>query len=295
MSDNNRKEIEKSLLAQDDQLKKADNRVDELKDLSDELKTSQNDTYNKIDDIDNEIDELFSELGIDDSEIDLNKENNDFALTKEELLKIEDQLPNFNDLEIIKVNNWDKYQDNLQHYIKNNNIDDSKDPLSVILTPEQINNIEKQYKEKFGDITWNKWDFGIVGIASVIAFVIDILLVKTPNGNLKPSINPENKIGNKINENSKITKYIEKITGKLNPENNKIIKKIEDKAKVPYDPSISNSPNFDLENTRSVKEDATYSTTDHRLKSLGHDPLLGLIFGVLDCLRGTFTVFTNAV
>jgi hypothetical protein len=37
----------------------------------------------------------------------------------------------------------------------------------------------------------------------------------------------------------------------------------------------------------------TINPTNHRLRSLAHDPVLGIIFGVLDMLRGTCTVVVN--
>ena len=64
------------------------------------------------------------------------------------------------------------------------------------------------------------------------------------------------------------------------------IKELEESAKVPYDPSMN------VDNQGNPITDVYVDGLTpyfHRLVSLGHDPFLGLIFGVLDVLRGTLT------
>lgn len=63
------------------------------------------------------------------------------------------------------------------------------------------------------------------------------------------------------------------------------IKKLEDLAKVPYD-----ALNYDNKGNVIVEEIVDgLSPIFHHEVALGHDPILGFIFGVLDMLRGTVT------
>ncbi len=63
------------------------------------------------------------------------------------------------------------------------------------------------------------------------------------------------------------------------------IKKLEDLAKVPYD-----AMNYDNKGNVIVAEIVNgLSPVFHHQVALGHDPILGFIFGVLDMLRGTVT------
>ena len=60
---------------------------------------------------------------------------------------------------------------------------------------------------------------------------------------------------------------------------------LEKRCKVPYDQKFA-----------VVGDEAQYIAgmggKTHRLQSLGHDPVLGFVFGVLDILRGTITGFS---
>ncbi len=113
-------------------------------------------------------------------------------------------------------------------------------------------------------------DYGIVGISGLIAFLIDLLIVKIPKD--------INYLGKYQQEGSNFTEWLRTLgvdkEGKLNP----FIKWCEDTRKVSYDQSIN--PNIQGFNPRS-----------HRLLSLAHDPLFGIIFGTLDILNGSMTAF----
>ncbi|BAY20731.1 hypothetical protein NIES2100_04740 [Calothrix sp. NIES-2100] len=115
-------------------------------------------------------------------------------------------------------------------------------------------------------------DYTIVGIAGLVANILDFLVVKIPKD--------INYLGKFKQEGSNFTHWLKTLgideEGELSP----FLKWCEDTCKVSYDQSInSNIKGF---NPRS-----------HRLLSLGHDPLFGLIFGTLDILNGTMTAFDS--
>lgn len=76
----------------------------------------------------------------------------------------------------------------------------------------------------------------------------------------------------------------------LNPENSRITARLEKWAKMPYD--AVNLSGFE----RIIKEEDLLKMTAnlHRLKTPGHDPMLQFIFGVLDNIHGTISVFDQS-
>jgi hypothetical protein len=113
-------------------------------------------------------------------------------------------------------------------------------------------------------------DYGIVGIAGVVASLLDFLIVKIPKD--------INYLGKYQQQGSRFTAWLKTLGIDENDKLNPFLKWCETVCKVPYDRSID--PNIPGFNPRS-----------HRLLSLSHDPLFGLIFGTLDILNGSMTAF----
>lgn len=113
-------------------------------------------------------------------------------------------------------------------------------------------------------------DYGIVGIAGLVASILDFLVVKIPKD--------INYLGKYQQGGSNFTGWLRTLGvengGKLNP----FLKWCEEVCKVPYDQSINSNI-------------AGFNPKTHRLLSLGHDPLFGLIFGTLDIFNGSMTAF----
>jgi len=116
-------------------------------------------------------------------------------------------------------------------------------------------------------------DYSIVVIAGLIASLVDICLVKIPKDMSMSSIY----YGQKSSE---ITKFFKGIGIDKNKKLLPFLKYLEDNCKVPFDiPVNSKIPGFGIRT--------------HRLHSLGHDPLLGLIFGFMDIMNGKMTVIDS--
>ncbi len=113
-------------------------------------------------------------------------------------------------------------------------------------------------------------DWGIAGIAGVVSALVDIFLVKMPSsaGHLGSGATKGGWLSDKIRDRLK------------NIYTPKQIKELEDKFKVPYDAATSDGL---------AKKVAGLGPTVHRFHSLGHDPILGFIFGVRDIMQGKFT------
>ena len=114
----------------------------------------------------------------------------------------------------------------------------------------------------------DKYDVTISAAAGILGAVVDILLVGIPQ---------------KTSEGLKggpLSNYVRDWFDKKFPEEE--MKKLANSkvSKVPYDAQDNRNTTIDVEGL---------SAYYHRLLSLGHDPLLGLIFGVADILTGRMT------
>ncbi|MBP0010436.1 MULTISPECIES: hypothetical protein [unclassified Roseofilum] len=112
-------------------------------------------------------------------------------------------------------------------------------------------------------------DYAVVGITGLVATLLDFFVVAIPKD--------INYLGKSQQKGSQFTGWLRTLgmdNGKLHP----FLKWCEKVCKVPYDKSIcSDIPGL--------------TPKTHRLLSLGHDPLFGLIFGIFDILNGSLTAF----
>jgi hypothetical protein len=148
--------------------------------------------------------------------------------------------------------------------------------FSDIFTSEEIKanaDIINKLNEEFNSLhRLDKVDWAICSVAGLVAAAIDIILVGIPHNTVD---------GTRAGT---MSDWIRDMFDKTIPPDQ--IKELEKKAKVPFDASMN-------------VDNKGYGVTDvyvdgltpyfHRLVSLGHDPLLGLIFGVIDAMAGTMT------
>ena len=174
--------------------------------------------------------------------------------------------------------NWESYHRNVERYIADRGIEVTGDPLSQLVPPHLATDIRRRFDAEFSPAPWDRWDVGVVALAVLVGAVTDYLLVATPGGSFKGQ--PQ--------RGSPLTAWMKEQSKKLAPMKGsddvarnalqqwiaELTTAAEKWAKVPYDvviPKVGLTPNV------------------HRLAALGHDPLLGLVFGVGDILSGTCT------
>lgn len=279
-------EIEKALLAQRDQTTKAEDANYELKRHLKEIESNEEQNSAELKEIDSEVSKIFNDFGMDPDKIDLEYIQPDIEISATELNEIEKGLFQFEPLETIEFTNWEDYKNKVNLYINKYNIDISIDPIYQLLTPGQLSEVDEKYRLLFKRNKWDKWDYIFVGASGVLASLSDFLLVKTPK-----TINTGEFAGQK---GSPITEWLKKydITQKSdgafvrNDWFSNWARGLEESCKVPYD-AMSTSING-----KAIDRIPGMGGRSHRLQSLGHDPVLGLIFGVLDILRGTITGFS---
>ena len=177
---------------------------------------------------------------------------------------------------------WEEYVRNVDRYIADHGIE-VVNPLEQLVPPQVAADIRRRFHREFGPAPWDGWDYAAVALAVVVGGLTDYLLVATPGGSFKGEPQRGSPLTAWMKEQSK---KLAPMTGADDVERNsfqRLIAKLTTAAegwtKVPYDlvdPKVGLTPNL------------------HRLASLGHDPLLGLLFGVGDILSGRCTFIDRA-
>jgi hypothetical protein len=164
------------------------------------------------------------------------------------------------DLQVIGFTDWQSFVQQCQIYDLQNGLDPLA-PYEVFLTEADLQQLANEKKSYDAQFAWDKWDYLFVGASGVLAALTDVFLVGTP-------------------KTSPLTKHLKKFntTAKAGQTDwfSQWARDLEKACKVPYD-------NQDIK--------GMYPKS-HRFQSLGHDPVLGFVFGVLDIMRATVTGFS---
>jgi hypothetical protein len=148
----------------------------------------------------------------------------------------------------------------------------SGNSLESLFTPDELKTNEiavRQLNEEYNNLNrLDKYDIAISASAGILGAAVDILLVGIPQ------TTPEGLKGGTL------ANYIRDQFDKKFPKDEMDKLASDKRSKVPYDGQ---------DNRHTVEYVEGLSAYYHRLLSLGHDPLLGLIFGVADILNGSMT------
>jgi len=146
--------------------------------------------------------------------------------------------------------------------------------FSTLLTKGEIDTVLKKHKAIGSELDWfsslDRYDLALSVATGVIAGVVDVLLVGVPAH--------AGFMGSPKSEGGWLSNVMKEKTGNLFPPDK--IKELEKAYKVSYDASTNSTLNAAIEGL---------GPGTHRFQSLGHDPLLGFIFGVRDILTGEFS------
>lgn len=251
--------------------------LEELKATLSEVESSLDDSADKLSSVGDttqklrELEALIAELEADEDWL----EEDDFeGLDLDQVLQLYQNRKQtvFNELTKIGFKDWDSFVRQCATYELSQGFDPLA-PYEALLTDEDLQLLKSESYD--AQYQWDKWDLMFVGASGILASLTDFLLVGIP----KTMVSGEytGQIG------SPITTWLK--TYNVKDSNDWFAtwaKSLEETCKVPYDRmSFSNGQ----------KISGMVGTT-HRLQSLGHDPVLGFVFGVLDIMRGTITGFS---
>lgn len=167
---------------------------------------------------------------------------------------------------IIYMPTWEELLDKANENIKEN-VD-----IKELFTDKELNEnkeILRIYKSEFDSIyKLDEFDIAIGVIGGILGAIIDILLVGIPK-----------KTTDGI-KSGPLSNYVRDYFDKVFPK---------DEMENLANSKVSKVP-FDAQDNRNTKVHVEgLSAYYHRLLQLGHDPILGLLFGVADILNGTMT------
>ena len=151
---------------------------------------------------------------------------------------------------------------------------DSPALITDFLSSEEIHSVEQRIfglRKEFDAIhELDELDWAICGVAGTLAALVDIFLVQMPKN---PGF-----LGGESSKGGPLSNWIrERVNGTFSPGE---IRRLEHENWVPYDPAHSANLSQKVEGL---------GPRTHRFQSLGHDPVLGFLFGVRDILFGEFT------
>ncbi len=188
-----------------------------------------------------------------------------------ELDKAKDEKTSATSRKVMVVPTWDELCAEAERAVGEQN------DLESIFTEEELRSNEEAVRimnEEYNSLhRLDKYDITISAVASIIGAAVDILLIGIPQK------------GPAGLEAGPLSDFIrKKFDEKFPPEEMERLANSK-ASKVPYDAQ-------DNRNTTVFVEGL--SAYYHRLLSLGHDPLLGLIFGVFDILMGKMTTIDKS-
>jgi len=150
--------------------------------------------------------------------------------------------------------------------------------FNSLLTQNEIDAVLIKHASIGSELNWfsslDRYDFALSVATGVMAGLIDVLLVGIP---AHPGF-----LGSQKSEGGWLSNAVKEKTGKLFPK--ETIEKLEKAYSVSFDPSTNSSLHEKV---------AGLGPRTHRFQSLGHDPLLGFIFGVRDILTGEFSAISK--
>lgn len=282
-------EAGKSYLVQSHQLDKAKENAVKIDSGLAKLNATIGQNQIELDELTASLEEMLSAKGIDINNLDDVVVSDDIeqriALSEDERNTFNKYIPVISPIETVTDSgNWDDYINHVDEYIIKYELDTEIDPLIQLLPPAEAAKLLNNYKVQFGDLKWNKWDYSAVGLSALVAILADIFIVSIPK---------DMNWNGKLYKGSPVTKFLKGQSQQImNPgENANQFQKwmhqsqqaMEKYAKVPYDVSVNRADN----GLSAAIEGLSPKT--HRLQSLGHDPIMGFVFGIFDIMRGSVT------
>lgn len=135
--------------------------------------------------------------------------------------------------------------------------------LEGLFSPEMAAQMNNESLDE--SLKWDAFDYAVVGTAGMMAAVTDVLLVGLPSGLVTGPVTAWMKQLNTSHGSDWFSRFA---------------RELEDRCRTSYDTLNADGPI------------AGMCGKTHRFQSLGHDPVLGFVFGVSDILRGTITGYS---
>ena len=191
--------------------------------------------------------------------------------------------------EVVTNNNWEYYFDRVTEHAKEKGINDSEDPFLSLLGEQEYKKLEEEIDDKFAKRTSirNKTDLKFLAIA---------IALEVAKGLLFPIIAEKMEYGESFDPRDRLDhndKSIEKTHRDANNEYRD--KKLEKHSAGKWIEFLYQTVPYDITAGTGNIPDVNLHGGAHRLYTLGHDPILGWIFGTANILTDVITISPGAI
>lgn len=221
-----------------------------------------------------------SMLEIENAFLEYEKKKDNSKITKYDIIKVR---------EIITHNEWEKYYENLSEYGESVGINDTEDPFLSALSPAEYKKLDEEINGEFARKTSikNKTDLKFLAIAIALEVAKGLLFpIVAEKAGYGQSFDPEDRLAHD-------DKTIKKAQKEANDEFRD--KNIENHGKGKWIEFLYRTVPYDITAGTGAMEDVNLHGGAHRLYTLGHDPILGWIFGTANILTDVITISPGAV
>jgi hypothetical protein len=177
---------------------------------------------------------------------------------------------------ISRVQDWASLVDEAEGQVRARGTNPSAATLDDLLDPDVVADIERRFS---GDFTLradlDRYDVIASVAAGIVAALLDFLVVRIPKDTLYRSRGLRDEF---IDRGSPLTKWMHSHS-------------------LPHDNPLSEwcKTSFDAVSPSAIGQHIDgLGPKTHRVMTLGHDPLLGLVFGTMDILRGSLTAIDRS-
>ncbi len=191
--------------------------------------------------------------------------------------------------EVMTHNNWDRYYENLSAYAEAVGIADDEDPFLTALGENEYRKLDEEINGEFGRRTSirNKTDLKFLSIAIALEVAKGLLYpVIAEAAGYGESFDPADRLHH---DDPSIKKEHKKANDAYRD------KKIEKHGKGEWIEFLYRKVPYDITNGTGTMGDVNLHGGAHRLYTLGHDPILGWIFGTANILTDSITIAPGAV
>lgn len=191
--------------------------------------------------------------------------------------------------EVITKNDWEYYLDGVDEYAKEIGIDDGEDPFLSLLGEQEYKKLEEEIDGEFSKkiSIKNKTDLKFLAIA---------IALEVAKGLLFPIVAEKMGYGESFNQEDRL-KHDDKSIEKTHKEANDAYKdkKLEKNSNGRWMEFLYQTVPYDITAGTGNMPDINLHGSAHRLYTLGHDPILGWIFGTANILTDVISISSGAV
>ncbi|MCE2712267.1 MAG: hypothetical protein LW688_06975 [Cryomorphaceae bacterium] len=174
MKNEDEDKIEKVALSQNHQLNQLEQTKLEAENAMSDIELRNNEAKENIQELNAQLDTLNSfigDLSLDEIEALTEISSEEINVNREELSASVNNRYTFPKLDTIQFEDFKSLTISSENYLASNSISTEDDPLFVMLTNTEVKDVLNDYKEKYGDIIPDAYDYCVIGISGLVGMI----------------------------------------------------------------------------------------------------------------------------